>query len=225
MLAALIIPIMNESIFWAITLVLIISLVAGIIPFLIASIHLKLARNKALNFKENVTGEIRNNGIRYFLGSLLMQIYIFLWALLFTIPGMIKQYSYSMTPYIMKDDEAISPNNAITASRKMMDGHKVSLFLLHLRYVLPPFLLYLSSLIIIVIVLSLFPESTFDGGAGVGLVIITGLLFAIAIIASIIIAIRNMPRLNVANALFYEDIRGESHYAVDESLPEWEEEF
>ncbi|WP_176391981.1 DUF975 family protein [Marininema halotolerans] len=61
-------------------------------------------------------------------------IYINCWSLLLFIPGIIKYYAYSMAPYILIDHPELTPNQAITQSRKMMDGHKVELFALHLSF-------------------------------------------------------------------------------------------
>ena len=64
----------------------------------------------------------------------LRNLYILLWSLLFIIPGFVKQYSYAMTPYIMADHPELTANEAITASRQLMDGHKGELFWLHLTF-------------------------------------------------------------------------------------------
>ena len=48
------------------------------------------------------------------------------------IPGIVKTYSYAMTPYILLDKPELSANEAITDSRMMMRGHKMELFLLDL---------------------------------------------------------------------------------------------
>ena len=64
----------------------------------------------------------------------LRNLYILLWSLLFIIPGFVKQYSYAMTPYIMAEHPEMSANEAITASRQLMDGHKGELFWLHLTF-------------------------------------------------------------------------------------------
>ncbi len=66
---------------------------------------------------------------------LLRNIFIFLWALLLIIPGIIKAYAYWMTPYILADDQAQDKAQAITQSRTMMQGHKGQLFLLHLSFI------------------------------------------------------------------------------------------
>ena len=62
-------------------------------------------------------------------------LYIFLWSLLLLIPGIVKAYSYAMTPYILRDNPELSANEAIDLSRKMMHGHKLDLFCLHLSFI------------------------------------------------------------------------------------------
>ena len=65
---------------------------------------------------------------------LLRDIYTFLWTLLLIIPGIIKSYAYRMTPYILADNPNLGADNAITLSRKMMDGNKFELFILELSF-------------------------------------------------------------------------------------------
>ena len=66
---------------------------------------------------------------------LLRDLFLWLWSLLFIVPGVIKRYSYRMVPYILADDPAISPIEAINRSRKMMDGHKWNTFVLDLSFI------------------------------------------------------------------------------------------
>ena len=65
----------------------------------------------------------------------LMIIYIYLWCLLFFIPGLIKQYSYAMTPYILKDEPELGANAIIEKSMAMMSGNKMKLFMLDLSFI------------------------------------------------------------------------------------------
>lgn len=64
--------------------------------------------------------------------SLLMVIYIVLWALLLIVPGIIKAFSYSMAPYIIAENPEMRAEEAIQRSMKMMEGHKMELFILFL---------------------------------------------------------------------------------------------
>ena len=66
---------------------------------------------------------------------LLVFVYTLLWTLLLVIPGIIKAYSYSMTFYILRENPEMTAGDAITASQKMMDDHKMDLFLLSLSFI------------------------------------------------------------------------------------------
>ena len=67
--------------------------------------------------------------------NLLQAIYTFLWTLLLVIPGIIKNYSYAMTDFILKDQPELANNAAIEKSMAMMDGNKMKLFLLDLSFI------------------------------------------------------------------------------------------
>ncbi|PFU89844.1 hypothetical protein COK92_24555 [Bacillus anthracis] len=73
--------------------------------------------------------------IKSFLLYIVVNIYIFLWCLLFIIPGIIKSFSYAMTYFIINDHPEYSINQAITESRRMMDGHKMEYFILCLSFI------------------------------------------------------------------------------------------
>ncbi len=70
-----------------------------------------------------------------FAQAFLRSLYTFLWALLFIIPGIIKGYSYAMTPYILTDHPEMTASEAIERSKLMMDGHKGELFVLELTFI------------------------------------------------------------------------------------------
>ena len=65
---------------------------------------------------------------------LLGTIFSLLWAFLLIIPGIIAVYSYSMTFCIIAENDSIGPLEAITKSKKMMDGNKWKLFCLSWRF-------------------------------------------------------------------------------------------
>ena len=64
----------------------------------------------------------------------LRNLFIALWSLLLVIPGIIKAYSYRLVPYLLKDHPELSGTEAITLSRKMMNGHKADAFVLDLSF-------------------------------------------------------------------------------------------
>lgn len=71
---------------------------------------------------------------RAFLLRLLTSLYVFLWSLLFVIPGIIKTYSYAMAPYILAENPDMSASEAINVSRQLMDGNKWRLFCLQISF-------------------------------------------------------------------------------------------
>lgn len=70
-----------------------------------------------------------------FAQAFLRGLYVFLWSLLLIIPGIVKSFSYAMTPFIMVENPDMTANEAITASRELMDGHKTDLFWLSLTFI------------------------------------------------------------------------------------------
>ena len=91
-------------------------------------------------------------GKRYLLG-ILNTLYLTLWSMLFVIPAIVKFFSYSMAPYIMAENPELSANQAITESRRMMDGNKANLFKLYLSFIgwyivgfiFPPAMLWINA--------------------------------------------------------------------------------
>ena len=64
----------------------------------------------------------------------LKNLFIALWTLLFIVHGIIKMYSYRLVPYILKEHPELTGTQAITLSRKMMNGHKADAFVLDLSF-------------------------------------------------------------------------------------------
>ena len=67
-------------------------------------------------------------------GSLWMELFSFLWSLLFVIPGIVKGYSYAMTPYILSDCPNVKAKDALKLSMRIMKGHKGELFVFELSF-------------------------------------------------------------------------------------------
>ncbi|MDD4715149.1 MAG: DUF975 family protein [Oscillospiraceae bacterium] len=72
---------------------------------------------------------------RVILTGILTYIFIFLWSLLFIIPGIIAAYRYRMAFFILLDYPEVSALEAIAMSKEMMRGHKMDLFLLDLSFI------------------------------------------------------------------------------------------
>lgn len=110
-------------------------IVVGPISYSLAYIFLNFKRTKEkiklenlfIGFKEDFTGNL--------LLGLMTCIFIFLWSLLFVIPGIVKYYAYSFAFYIKKDHPDYDWKKCIDESIKLTNGHKMDLFVLDLSFI------------------------------------------------------------------------------------------
>lgn len=72
---------------------------------------------------------------RTFIVELLMNLYTLLWMLLLIVPGIVKAYSYALAPYLVQDHPEMSASQAIDESIRLMEGHKMRLFMLDLSFI------------------------------------------------------------------------------------------
>lgn len=112
------------------------SLVIGIV-FRLLDYGYTLYCLKASRGHEAVTADLLEGFYRpgrVIIADILIGIRVFLWSLLFIIPGIMAAYSYSQTYRILADDPTIGANEAINLSRDMMKGHRMEYFLLQLSF-------------------------------------------------------------------------------------------
>ncbi|MCL2546619.1 MAG: DUF975 family protein [Oscillospiraceae bacterium] len=67
--------------------------------------------------------------------SVITQFFVFLWSLLFFIPGIIKAIAYSMAPYILAENPDMTAREALNKSKEITQGHKGELFVLALSFI------------------------------------------------------------------------------------------
>lgn len=72
---------------------------------------------------------------RVFCALFLVNLFTFLWALLLIIPGIMKAFSYALTPYILLDEPELTARHAITRSCEIMEGRRWKLFCLYLSFI------------------------------------------------------------------------------------------
>lgn len=65
----------------------------------------------------------------------LKDLFIFLWSLLFLIPGIIRAYDYRLVGYILADDPKMSAKDALKKSKEMMRGNRWKTFVLDLSFI------------------------------------------------------------------------------------------
>lgn len=106
----------------------------GAITVGLCVVFTELFRSKEMKI-ENLFKGFTGNFVSTIIMNLLTAIFVFLWSLLFVIPGIVKAFSYSMAPYILADHPEMSGSDAITASKKLMNGKKWKLFCLNLSFI------------------------------------------------------------------------------------------
>jgi uncharacterized membrane protein len=99
-----------------------------------AIFSLSISRGKEVMLEQIFQGF--NNFSTAFITYLLVLLYVLLWTLLLIVPGIIAALGYSMTFYILADEPLIKPQDALKKSKSMMDGYKLKLFYLGLRFFL-----------------------------------------------------------------------------------------
>ena len=109
-------------------------LLAGILGVGLFGVYLNIIRVQHAKIEDLFDG-FRFGVVNNLLAGILVPIFTFLWSLLFVIPGIVKAYSYSMTFFILKDHPEMSATDAITESRKMMNGNKWRLFCLDFSFI------------------------------------------------------------------------------------------
>lgn len=109
-------------------------IIGGPLAFGISKFSLLISRNEEARLERIFDGF--DNFKRNLMAYLRVVAFTILWRLCLIVPGIIAALSYAMTFYILYDDENISTQDAIEKSKLMMDGHKLKLFYLCLRFLL-----------------------------------------------------------------------------------------
>ncbi len=124
--------------------------------------------------------------------QILQNLLLFFWTLLLIVPGFVKMCSYAMTPYILEDDPNIRGNKAIERSMAMMNGHKLSYFVMSLLFGLYVF---------IAAVLSYAVGYLCTSSTTAASIVVAPLMF--------IFALWFVPYMQASYAKFYEEVKAE----------------
>jgi uncharacterized membrane protein len=109
-------------------------MLGGYVLFGMTKTYIGVTKNEQPVIEDALLAGIKDQPVRAPLLNLIQSFFLAFWTLLLIIPGIIKSYSYALTSYLIVKDRLLSPINAITKSRKLMDGHKFNLFMLDLGY-------------------------------------------------------------------------------------------
>ncbi|WP_105619694.1 DUF975 family protein [Vallitalea okinawensis] len=107
--------------------------IQGALSLGIAIFFIKFIRTGAASFEDSFLGF--RNILKAFGLTFMMGLFIFLWMLLFIIPGMIAAFRYSLAFYILADNPEMGVMECIAESKRLMSGNKGKLFLLSLSFI------------------------------------------------------------------------------------------
>lgn len=122
-------------------IIIIASLIAAVIYFVLGSfIGVGYAKfNLNLVDKKNAAFETLFEYFSHWktttIARLLRALYVFLWSLLFIIPGIVAGFSYAMTDYILAEDPELTADEAISQSKSIMMGNKWRFFCLQFSFI------------------------------------------------------------------------------------------
>lgn len=125
-------------------------------------------------------------------------LYIFLWSLLFVIPGIIASFRYSMAAYILAENPGMTAGEAITRSKEMMVGNKFRLFCLSFS-----FLGWVLLCMAPIFLLGSIAAGPMLVRSKVGVVVM-----ALGTLLSYICLAFLLPYMEAANAAFYREVSG-----------------
>lgn len=118
----------------------IIGVIASIISFIIESMlafgvisfYLKISRGENVTYKELFNK--KHLFWPYIVISIVTSIFIFLWSLLFVIPGIIASLAYTFVYLIKLDNESLTTLEVINESKRLISGYKWEYFILNLSF-------------------------------------------------------------------------------------------
>lgn len=99
------------------------------------TILIEASINKKFNIEKIVSGLNGDTLANRIVLSVIKNLYIFLWSLLFIIPGIVKSYAYALAEFIAMENPEMSASDCLRLSQERMDGHKKELFLLDLSFI------------------------------------------------------------------------------------------
>lgn len=118
--------------------VVFVSLIAiGVDGFLrrgLAGMALKALRGQLVAWTDVFDGKEKLSqtlGVTY-----LMTLKIYLWSLLFIVPGIIASFRYALVYFVIAENPDMSASEALAESGRLMKGHKWELFVLMLSFIL-----------------------------------------------------------------------------------------
>lgn len=104
-------------------------------PFEVGCKNYLITNDRPDNSLKKIFVSFKENYINAVFSLFIRDLYVFLWCLLFIIPGIVKSYEYRMVPYILAENPNMKRYEAFELSKKMMKGQKWNAFVLDLSFI------------------------------------------------------------------------------------------
>lgn len=109
-------------------------LLGGPLEYAVSGMFLRQCRDGGeMNYEDLLSG-FQNGFGQLFVLDLMRSLLVTLWSLLFVIPGIVAECSYSMSFFIRADHPEYSWQTCLQQSKKLMEGHKMEYFVLQLSF-------------------------------------------------------------------------------------------
>lgn len=125
--------------FWGIIFA---AVVVGILLAILVLGPLEVGLRRVFVMGQREPGNLNNIGVGFKINywnvvkiMFFRDLYIFLWSLLFVIPGIVKGYEYRMIPYLLAENPNMSMEEAFGRTREMTYGDKWNIFVLDLSFI------------------------------------------------------------------------------------------
>ena len=142
---------------------ILVAIMNGVISVTGACFFLYSWREQNITISDAVSNTFDQNFLRKLGGMLWMELKIFLWSLMFVIPGIIKAFAYAQTRYILAEFPNVPAMEACEISERMMRGHKTDYFVLQLSFLGWALLSAFSGGILYVLYAGPYMELTYAG--------------------------------------------------------------
>ena len=192
---------LNMAIYWIVYIIGMVAtyLIQGAVLLGYANIFLKLGSGQKVAIGELFS--CTKHTIKAFKLVFMIGIKIFLWSLLFIVPGILKALSYSMAIYIMAEDPNKDVNECMKESEELMRGKRGQLVGLTMSIVGWLVLGYFALIILIIL------GAVLGSAVGVAAVILLGLLGVVLIFGLIIASYPISAYLETCRIVFYYSIK------------------
>ena len=146
--------------------------------------------------------------------SLFLQLFvrIFLWSLLFLIPGIVAVYRYRFSLFILIDHPGLPASTAIRLSSEMTRGRKGGLFVLDLSFLKLYIVSFLMLLMAVVCILT-----GIDGGLSGGSLVFIILMFLMFLILGMFFLTSAQASRRISCVCFYDSARNDSRPGDDQA--------